>query len=674
MKLFQKAITILILSALLLATMPVQPAYAATITVTNNNDSGAGSLRQAIADAASGDIITFNGDYTITLTSDMLDIDKTLTIDGSGHTITIDGADSFLAIFIFPGQTVSLNNLTVTNGYSAVAGGIYNLGTLTISNSTVSDNSSNVIAGGIYNSGILTLNNSTLSGNSSTSGGGGIYNDGTLTLNNTTFSGNTANDHGGGIYNDGTLTLNNSTLSDNSARFDGGGIYNNGTLTLNNTTFSSNIVNNNGGGIYNRGVLHLSNSILANSTSASGEDCYNETGDTITTNTNNLIETNGASGHQCGTPALNADPQLGALADNGGDTQTFALLSGSPAIDAGDNASCESTDQRGVTRPQGTSCDIGAYELESLDTLAPTVQSTSLVASYSGSGPSTIKVIFSEAVKSDASTGAANNIANYLLVEDGDNDSFDTTTCAIGHVADDLSFPINTATYDAATRTATLTVNGGTPLPVGRYMVFACGTTSIEDLAGNELNGGLSDTSITFTVIAAASSLPATGFRHGQVTSLPKQPAAKAYTATDMLLEIPKLGVSMPIVGVPQSENGWDVSWLGNSAGYLAGSAFPTWAGNTVITGHVWDAYNQPGLFAELKTLKHGDQIHIQAWGQTYSYEVRESNLVTTKNVNAAFQSEEYDWLTLITCEFYNPFSGEYLFRRAVRAVLVSVQ
>ena len=74
-----------------------------------------------------------------------------------------------------------------------------------------------------------------------------------------------------------------------------------------------------------------------------------------------------------------------------------------------------------------------------------------------------------------------------------------------------------------------------------------------------------------------------------------------------------KLGMSMSIVGVPQSDSGWDVTWLGNSAGYLAGSAFPTWAGNTVITGHVWDAFNCPGAFAELKSLGYGDQVQIHA-------------------------------------------------------------
>ena len=190
-----------------------------------------------------------------------------------------------------------------------------------------------------------------------------------------------------------------------------------------------------------------------------------------------------------------------------------------------------------------------------------------------------------------------------------------------------------------------------------------------------ELNDGLVDNTVSFIVgIVSTSSLPSTGFRHGEAIQLPKQPAAKAYTETAMTLEIPKIGVSMPIVGVPQSENGWDVTWLGNSAGYLAGSALPTWAGNTVITAHVWDAYNQPGIFSELKTLKYGDQVQIQAWGMTYTYEVRESKLVTVKNVGAAFQSEEYDWLTLVTCEFYNPFTGDYLFRRNVRAVLVDVR
>jgi LPXTG-site transpeptidase (sortase) family protein len=106
----------------------------------------------------------------------------------------------------------------------------------------------------------------------------------------------------------------------------------------------------------------------------------------------------------------------------------------------------------------------------------------------------------------------------------------------------------------------------------------------------------------------------------------------------------------------------------------LYGSAFPTWAGNTVITGHVWDANNNPGPFAEIKDLRHGDQIEIQAWGQTYTYEVRENRIVTPKQVGTVFSHEEYDWVTLVTCEFFNPFNDNYLFRRIVQAVLVSVE
>ena len=195
--------------------------------------------------------------------------------------------------------------------------------------------------------------------------------------------------------------------------------------------------------------------------------------------------------------------------------------------------------------------------------------------------------------------------------------------------------------------------------------------------AVDDISDGIADddeaTATVTSLAPAPESLPATGFQRGAVSNIPPQPASQAYTETQMLLSIPKLGVEMPIVGVPQSKNGWDVTWLGNSAGYLAGSAFPTWAGNTVITGHVWDAFNRPGAFAQIKSLKYGDQVQIHAWGLVYTYEVRESKLVTAKNVNAVLESNDYDWLTLVTCEFYNPFTGNYLFRRSVRAVLVSI-
>jgi LPXTG-site transpeptidase (sortase) family protein len=212
---------------------------------------------------------------------------------------------------------------------------------------------------------------------------------------------------------------------------------------------------------------------------------------------------------------------------------------------------------------------------------------------------------------------------------------------------------------------------------VGSYRLFVCGTTSIEDLANNELNNGLSDSIVNFSVTArsqaSSSVLPKTGFPMDKVTSLPAQPADKAYASTDLMLEIPRLGVEMSIVGVPFKSGGWDVSWLANNAGWLNSSAFPTWNGNSVLTGHVWDALNRPGPFAGLKDLKYGDQIKIHAFGQVFTYEVRESSLVSPTSTTTVFTHKEKPWITLVTCEGYKEATQEYLYRRMIRAVLVNV-
>lgn len=299
---------------------------------------------------------------------------------------------------------------------------------------------------------------------------------------------------------------------------------------------------------------------------------------------------------------------------------------------------------------------------------------------------SELTVEFSEDVVHDGSADAADNVANYLLVEQGVNGTFDTLSCVGGLVSDDVPHAIATATYDnnggAGPFTATLTP--ASPLTNGVYRLFICGTTSIWSTTGVELNGGASDTTVTFTVAipatgpttpsTTASSLPATGFAPAAVTQLPLQPAELAYSATDLTLRIPTLGLSTSIVGVPQTNGGeWDVTWLGRSVGYLNGTAFPTYLGNTVLTAHVWGADNQPGPFYGLEKLAYGEQFTITAWGNTYTYEVRGNDLYNPRNVRPLNELGGYDWVTLITCHGFDATTGTYQFRRVVRAVLVSV-
>jgi LPXTG-site transpeptidase (sortase) family protein len=167
--------------------------------------------------------------------------------------------------------------------------------------------------------------------------------------------------------------------------------------------------------------------------------------------------------------------------------------------------------------------------------------------------------------------------------------------------------------------------------------------------------------------------MPATGFAPNRVTLLP--PQAVSYTALgDLWLEIPKLGVRMNILGVPQANGAWDVSWLGSNAGWLNGSAFPTWAGNSVLTGHVWNADNTAGPFRYLNTLWWGDQVIIHAGGAQYVYEVRSVQQVSPSNTAAMMKHETLPWVTLVTCRGYDAASNTYQYRVLVRAVLVEVK
>ncbi|OGO27174.1 MAG: hypothetical protein A2Z16_06875 [Chloroflexi bacterium RBG_16_54_18] len=176
-----------------------------------------------------------------------------------------------------------------------------------------------------------------------------------------------------------------------------------------------------------------------------------------------------------------------------------------------------------------------------------------------------------------------------------------------------------------------------------------------------------------FLSLLGAVQLPNTGFAPGQQTTLPSQPSYLAYeNYGEMWLEIPSLQEKMTIQGVPKGDNGWDVRWLSEGAGYLEGTAFPTWSGNTGLAGHTVLPDGTPGPFARLHTLQWGDQVSIHAWGKRYIYEVRENSLVQPNTLNV-LRHEELDWITLITCQGYDEKSGKYRWRRVVRAVLVAV-
>ena len=268
------------------------------------------------------------------------------------------------------GVCSNANGLALTNvtfsGNSAVnnGGGIYGTAA-TLTHVTFSGNSA-TDGGGMYASSNSTLTDVTFNSNSAVLGGG-MYVNNSSTLTKVTFSGNSATD-GGGMYNSSNPTLTNVTFSGNSATSNGGGMYNNGSgAGLTNVTFSSNSATNSGGGVYNSALnFTLKNVIIANSTN--GGDCFMVAVGTLLNAQNSLIEDGLTCVNGTNTDNLTGDPVLGVLANNGGSTQTFALLAGSPAIDAGTNTGCPTTDQRGMARPVdgdavvGAICDIGAYE------------------------------------------------------------------------------------------------------------------------------------------------------------------------------------------------------------------------------------------------------------------------------------------------------------------------
>ena len=290
--------------------------------------------------------------------------------------------------FIPKGVSATIEEMTIRHGYPRAdirsGGAIENRGTLTVSRCVIRDNQANCGAG-IYNEGgTLTVTNTTIRDNEADGkgpigyecGAGGaikVTEGGTLTLTNSTFTRNRAKLRGGGLHVSckSTATLINSTISGNFAGGRGGGINLGGTVHFTHCTITGNsakgdlrgdrIDRNPAGGVSVRGTLHYTNTLIANN--PNGGDCVVGGSGVIEANAHNLVEDGGCS------PAFSGDPAIDDLADNGGDTETRALLPYSLAVDAIPADACPlSTDQRGYTRPVAqtspdTPCDIGAFEL-----------------------------------------------------------------------------------------------------------------------------------------------------------------------------------------------------------------------------------------------------------------------------------------------------------------------
>ena len=394
-----------------------------TLTITNSIISGNNAY-------TGGGIFNSNGG-ALTITDS--NISNNTTLNGGGG---IDNGGMLTVL-----NSVVSNNAQANSGLAA--GGISNSGNLILSNTIVSGNVG--FHGGIYNGrGSANITNSTISGNTALNAGGGIYNFGgvvnitnssiinntafvnaggvlncvgnpsipgncSMTLIESTISGNTADSYnGGGLYNVGEMTVSNSTVSGNSAKGEGGGIINVGgtsvpnMLDLFNVTVTNNTADSNadgtgdGGGIwlYNS-TFNAQNSLIANNHDNSPATRHSDCSGTMTSLGYNLIGDNtgcvitSAAGDQIGSSGTLINPLLGPLQNNGGPTKTHALLLGSPAIDAGNNTVCAADpvnglDQRGVARPQGAACDIGAYEF-----IIP-----ALNFPQSGNAPSTARPLF----------------------------------------------------------------------------------------------------------------------------------------------------------------------------------------------------------------------------------------------------------------------------------------
>ena len=350
------------------------------------------TLRAAIMNAnrnpSGATIIVLTGTYALTIApqpphgddTGSLQISNTVTLVGAGAASTIvDGAGLASVFFIKAGATVTMTGMTIRNGSNLNGAGVESAGQLSLADSIISGNAGHT-GGGFSNFGTATLTNDTIEANQAGGGGGGIANSGILAINDSTIADNSSILGGGGLINEttGALTVFNSTISNNSTTGFGGGVDNFGTARFFHTTIAGNLARSNGpagpngGGLYNSApapthTLELWNSLIQfNYAGSLPDDCD---GQPLTSKDYNFIDSVCPLTGTTTNNVTGLDNHLAPLADNGGPTLTRALLAGSPAIGQIPPGLCRDPfgaapvpDQRGVPRPVGTKCDMGAYD------------------------------------------------------------------------------------------------------------------------------------------------------------------------------------------------------------------------------------------------------------------------------------------------------------------------
>ncbi len=558
--------------------------------VTNTNDAGAGSLRDAITQAQNGDLINFsslfNTPQTINLLTALPDINRSITIQGTGVNLLTVRRDSnaatefrIFSVGVATNSGVAISGMTVTGGYLSnnddVGGGIRNDtgAILSLTNVHITDNTA-AIGGGVYlapsSNGVFT--NCTFSANSSTRpiyGGGGIRNLGNLTVTNSAISGNRAID-GGGILNSGSLTVTDSTISGNTATYSegsSGGIVNSGdNLTIINSTISGNralfgfnngggirtaasgivtitnstITNNSAagansaGGVFRQdGVVRLRNSIIAgNVNNAFQPDVAASDNTNISTHGYNLIGNRGAimfnqTGDQSGTGASPLAPLLAPLALNGGTTPTHALYGNSLALDKG-NSSGFTSDQRGLRRP---------FDLVG----PPNVSDGADIGAFEAQADPSVgnpNITINDVSQAEGNTGTSNfNFTVSLSAASGSpvTVNFQTADGTATAPTDYTAIGATTLTFNAGetTKQVSVSVNGDTAIESNEtFFVNLSNPTGGATITDNQGLGTIvnDDGSCTYTLSPASpQSVPATSSNLNVTVTTP---AGCAWTAT----------------------------------------------------------------------------------------------------------------------------------------------